>query len=124
MAKILIVDDSKMSRKTLRNILESAGYQISEADDGMAALEQYFLNKPDLVLLDIVMTGIDGWEVLKRLREMDKQVRVIIATADIQNSTHEMTRSEGALGFVNKPFVADVLLRVVSDVLIGGQDDT
>ena len=53
--KILIVDDSALSRRTLRRILESAGYEAVEADDGMAALEMYFLEKPGLVLLDLVM---------------------------------------------------------------------
>src|SRR5689334_6931889 len=123
MAKILIVDDSNLSRRTLRNILETAGHQIVEANDGMVALEQYYLEKPDLVLLDLVMIGMDGMEVLGRLREMDNKARIIIATADIQKSTHEMTKSAGASGFVNKPFSADRLLSAVNSVLMGGQDD-
>jgi len=123
MAKILIVDDSNLSRRTLRSILEPAGHQVVEATDGMAALESYYLEKPDLVLLDLMMIGMDGIEVLGRLREMDNKARVIIATADIQQTTHEMTRTAGASGFVNKPFSADRLLSAVNSVLMGGQDD-
>jgi two-component system, chemotaxis family, chemotaxis protein CheY len=124
MAKILIVDDSNLSRRTLRSILEPAGHLVVEANDGMIALEQYFLEKPDLVLLDLMMIGMGGMEVLERLREMDNKVRIIIATADIQNSTQEMAKTAGASGFVNKPFSSDRLLSAVNTVLKEGQDDT
>ena len=76
--KILIVDDSALSRRTLRRILESAGYEAVEADDGMTALEMYFLEKPGLVLLDLVMKGMYGLDVLVKLREMDQDARVIV----------------------------------------------
>ena len=67
--KVLIVDDSALSRRTLRRILESAGYEVVEADDGMTALEVYFLEKPNLVLLDLVMKGMYGLDVLVKLPE-------------------------------------------------------
>ena len=105
--KILIVDDSALSRRTLRRILESAGYDVVEANEGMAALEAYFLEKPDLVLLDLVMKGMYGLDVLVKLREMDQQARVVVASADIQSSTRKMVDEAGALGFINKPFIAD-----------------
>jgi two-component system chemotaxis response regulator CheY len=117
MAKILIVDDSAMSRRILRGMLESGGHQIVEADDGMVALETFFLEKPDVVFLDLIMKGMFGIEVLKKLKEMDPAARVIIATADIQNSTVAMTRAEGAVGFVTKPFVAQQLLAAVDSAL-------
>src|SRR5678815_4031955 len=88
--KILIVDDSSLSRRTLRRILETAEYEIVEADDGMVALETYFLEKPSLVLLDLVMKGMYGLDVLVKLREMDQQARVVVASADIQSSTRKM----------------------------------
>ena len=69
--KILLVDDSALARRSARHILESAGYEVAEAEDGMAALERYFLEKPDLVLLDLVMKGMNGLDVLTKLREMD-----------------------------------------------------
>jgi two-component system chemotaxis response regulator CheY len=79
MARILIVDDSNMSRRIARSILEGAGYEIVEASDGMAALEQYSLSHPQLVLLDLVMAGMYGIDVLKKLIEMDANAKVIIA---------------------------------------------
>jgi two-component system, chemotaxis family, chemotaxis protein CheY len=118
--KILIVDDSALSRRTLRRILESAGYEAVEADDGMTALEIYFLEKPRLVLLDLVMKGMYGLDVLLKLREMDPQVRVVVASADIQSSTRQMAIDAGALAFINKPFVPEQVIAAVESALAEG----
>jgi two-component system chemotaxis response regulator CheY len=118
--KILIVDDSALSRRTLRRILEPAGYELVEADDGMTALEVYFLEKPNLVLLDLVMKGMYGLDVLVKLREMDPKVRVVVASADIQSSTRTMVDEAGALGFINKPFVAEQVITAVEAALAEG----
>ena len=120
MANILVIDDSAMSRRILRRILESAGHQVREADDGMVALEQYLLDQPDLVLLDMTMRGMHGLDVLSKLREMDPHARVIVATADIQRSTRELVDAAGGSGFVSKPFEAERLLSAVTTVLGGG----
>ena len=122
MAKILIVDDSAMSRRILRGILESGGHHVSEAEDGMVALEKFFLDKPDLVLLDLIMKGMFGMDVLKKIRLMDDKARIIVATADIQSSTRAMTKSEGASGFVTKPFTSEEILSAVQTVLEGRND--
>jgi two-component system chemotaxis response regulator CheY len=118
--KILIVDDSALSRRTLRRILETAGYEVVEAGDGMAALELYFLEKPGLVLLDLVMKGMYGLDVLVKLREMDPKALVVVASADIQSSTRKMVDEAGALGFINKPFVAEPVLAAVEAALAEG----
>jgi two-component system chemotaxis response regulator CheY len=120
MTKILIVDDSGMSRRTLRKILEPAGHEVIEAEEGVVALERYFLDKPDLVLLDLTMGGMYGIDVLTKLREMDSEARVIIASADIQSSTREMIEAGGAIGFIDKPFTSDKVLSVVNKALKGG----
>jgi two-component system chemotaxis response regulator CheY len=122
MAKILIVDDSALSRRTMRRILESDGHSIIEANDGMVALEYYFLEKPDLVLLDLVMNGMQGVEVLEQLLQMDHQVRVIIATADLQTLTQTAVKKAGAVGFINKPFVAPAVLSAVHEALYRNED--
>jgi len=116
-SRILIVDDSSMSRRIVRGILESAGHEVTEAADGMAALEHYSLQKPDLVLLDMVMAGMYGLEVLQKLREIDGQARIIVATADIQHSTREMAEQAGSCGFVSKPIKKEELLSLVKSVL-------
>ena len=111
------MDDSSMSRRIVRGILESAGHEVTEAADGMAALERYSLEKPDLVLLDMVMGGMYGLEVLRKLREIDSQARIIVATADIQTSTREMAEQAGSRGFVTKPIRKEELLSLVNSVL-------
>src|SRR5215210_3337781 len=121
MAKILVVDDSGLSRRTLRKILESAGHAVVEAEDGIVALERYFLDEPDLVLLDLTMTGMYGIDVLNKLKEMDPDARVIVGSADIQNSTLEMVEQGGAKAFINKPFVSEQVLKTVRMVLEGGR---
>jgi two-component system chemotaxis response regulator CheY len=118
--KILIVDDSALSRRTLRRILETGDYEVVEASDGMAALELYFLEKPDLVLLDLVMKGMYGLDVLVKLREMDPKALVVVASADIQSSTRKLVDDAGALGFINKPFVTEPVLASVAAALAEG----
>jgi two-component system chemotaxis response regulator CheY len=115
----MVVDDSAMSRRTLRRILEAAGYGVVEAEEGMAALELYFIEKPDLVFLDLVMKGMYGLDVLAKLREMDAGARVIVASADIQTTTRAMVEEAGARGFINKPFTTENVLGAAEAALRG-----
>lgn len=124
MAKILIVDDSGMSRRSLRRILESAGHDVVEAQDGISALELYFIDKPNLVLLDLTMSGMYGVDVLTKLREMDPAAQVIIASADIQSSTRELVEAGGAQAFIHKPFSVDQVLTAVNAVLKEARNGT
>ena len=120
MAKIIIVDDSNLARRTTRSILANAGHEIIEAEDGLSALERYFLDKPDVVLLDVTMREMDGLEVLQRLRQLDSNARVIIVTADVQSTTREMAEQGGATAFVMKPVSAGPLSAAVEVALKGG----
>ncbi|AWM35596.1 Chemotaxis protein CheY [Gemmata obscuriglobus] len=117
MAKILVVDDSALSRRVSRRILEGAGHSVADVPDGLAALERYALDKPDLVLLDVTMTEMNGLEVLRQLRVMDPGAVVVMATADVQTSTRELADAGGASGFVPKPLAADAVLRAVAAAL-------
>ena len=119
-AKILIVDDSALSRRTLRRILESGGYDVVVANVGMTALETYFLEKPNLVLLDLVMKGMYGLDVLTKLREMDPTALVVVASADIQSSTRKLVDEAGALGFIHKPFVSEQVIAATEAALAEG----
>jgi two-component system chemotaxis response regulator CheY len=118
-ARILVVDDSGLARRRARTILEGAGFEVLEAEDGMAALEHYFVSKPDVVLLDLVMKGMYGLDVLAKLREMDPGVRVIVISADIQTSSRELSSASGATGFLNKPARAEDIVAAVQNA-IGG----
>jgi two-component system, chemotaxis family, chemotaxis protein CheY len=116
-AKVLLVDDSALARRSTRRILEGAGYGVVEAEDGMSALERYFVEKPDAVVLDLVMKGMYGLDVLARLREMDPEARVIVLSADIQSSSRELVHGGGAAGFLNKPVDGPQLLSLLASVL-------
>jgi two-component system chemotaxis response regulator CheY len=118
--KILLVDDSGLARRSARLILESAGYVVAEAYEGLVALERYFLDKPDLVLLDLVMKGMSGLDVLKTLTEMDADARVIVVSADVQDSSRQLVEEGGAAGFLNKPVDRAALLGAVAKALETG----
>jgi two-component system chemotaxis response regulator CheY len=117
--RILVVDDSGLARRGTRRVLEGAGYAVAEAEDGMVALERYFVDKPDLVVLDLVMKGMYGLEVLSKLRELDPGARVIVLSADIQTSSRQMVNDAGAAAFLNKPVTPEDLLNAVSAALQG-----
>ena len=119
MAKVLIVDDSSLSRRISRRILEDGGHTVTEAADGLAALERYAVDRPDIVLLDVTMADINGLEVLDQLRAMDPAARVVMATADVQTSTRTLSEAGGAVGFVLKPLTSGAVLRAVEAALAG-----
>jgi Response regulator containing CheY-like receiver, AAA-type ATPase, and DNA-binding domains len=118
-ARVLIVDDSGLARRTLRQILEQEGCTVDEASDGAQALERYFINRPDVIFLDMVMEGMYGLDVLAKIRELDREARVIVATADIQKSTRDLVQSAGAAALVNKPLNRQQVVQVLSAVLQG-----
>lgn len=114
---ILVVDDSGFARRTLRRMLEENGFRVEEAAGGDEAMKKYQMAQPDVVLLDIVMGGMDGIQVLRELKEMDPKAAVLMATADIQKATKEEAMGAGAAGFVNKPFNPEEVLGEVRRVV-------
>lgn len=119
MASIMIVDDSNYTRRTHRRILESDGHTVHEASSGLGALESYFVQRPDLVLLDLTMEDMSGLEVLQRLRQLAADARVIVISADVQRSTTQLVAESGALRFLGKPVSPDGLLEAVRSALDG-----
>jgi two-component system chemotaxis response regulator CheY len=119
-AKVLLVDDSSLARRSTRRLLENAGYTVVEAEDGLSALERFAIDKPDVVLLDLVMKGMYGLDVLRKLRELDPAARVIVVSADVQTSSHELVQAAGAAGFINKPAAPGQVVQTVEQVLSGG----
>ena len=118
-ARILIVDDSGLARRNTRRILEAAGHEVIEAEDGMTAIEQYFVQKPAVVVLDLVMKGMYGLDVLAKLKEMDPQACVIVVSADVQTSSRDLVAHAGATAFLNKPVQSAELLAAVRNALEG-----
>jgi len=119
--KVLIIDDSALTRRSLRQILESAGCEVVEAEDGLTGLEHYYLEKPEVVMLDLVMRGMYGLDVLQKLRELDADARVVVVSADIQSSSHELAQQAGARAFINKPFDRAEILAALETALAGAR---
>ena len=97
----------------MRKNLEAAQYNVIEADGGIAAIETYYLQRPDVVLLDLTMEDLGGLDVLKRLREINPEARVIVVSADVQASTEGIVRDAGATAFLGKPVAADALYAAI-----------
>jgi CheY-like chemotaxis protein len=104
-ATILVVDDIEANRLTIRELLDSDNYRLIEASDGPTALKLASENPPDLVLLDVMMPGMDGFEVCRRLRA-DKQlaeVPVILMTGYSLSLTAERVEAVGICQLLLKP---------------------
>jgi len=117
--RVLIVDDSALARRNLRQILESANCEVDEAEDGLSALERYFLDKPDVVLLDLVMRGMYGLDVLEKLRQLDPLAKVVVVSADVQTSSQQLVDQAGAKAFITKPFDREEVIDTLKAVLEG-----
>ena len=107
--KILIVDDEERMRRVLVDYLRIKGYDTVEAANGEAALAQFAAEKPDMVLLDVMMPVMDGWETCRRLREQSA-VPVIMLTARGQEEDELTGFSLGADEYIAKPFSLKILL--------------
>lgn len=114
--RILIVDDDQINRGILYEILEDE-YELATAETGEAGLDKMIEFGPDLVLLDIMMPGIDGWETLSRLKEDPdaKTIPVIIFTAREHSRGRQLAREMGAVDYFQKPFEPDELISIVRE---------
>lgn len=117
MAKVLVVDDSSYARRVHRKILESGGHTVVEAASGLGALEAFGLERPDLVVLDLSMEDVGGIEVLRQLREMDGDARVIVVSADVQRSTALELQQAKVSAVLAKPVRNEDLLLCVDSVV-------
>jgi DNA-binding response OmpR family regulator len=116
-ANILIVDDDPDIRLLLRLELSAEGHTIAEAGDGQVALAEVAKGPPDLVLLDIMMPVLDGWEVLRRLDPSAPPVVVVTALASHDQQHLEELLELGAVDVVVKPFDPGWLVALVAEVM-------
>src|ERR1039458_8900292 len=112
---VLVVDDEEQNRSLLRDPLEARGYEIAEAENGLQALEKVAGRPPDVILLDLMMPKMDGFEVCRRLKKDLKtaHIPILIVTALSERKERLMGIEAGANDFLNKPIdMQDVILRV------------
>ena len=118
MANILIIDDSGMSRKKLKTILETGGHAVAgEARDGLEGIEKFKALSPDLVTLDVTMPNMDGLDCLKSLLEIDEEARVVMISALGKGDTMLEALNLGAANYITKPFESDRVLSALQDAL-------
>jgi excisionase family DNA binding protein len=101
---VLVVDDDARLREFMRVNLELEGYTVREAASGEEALQALEDQAPQLVLLDVVMPGIDGWQMLQRMQERHGSIPVIMFSGQVEADSAEDATKRGANGFIGKPF--------------------
>jgi DNA-binding response OmpR family regulator len=119
--KILVVDDDKLVRAAVGRVLEEEGYTVAYAVDGNDALAKLGVDRPDAILLDVMMPGMNGRQFLKALREFDREIPVVVMTA-IHGIDSQPVFALGASDLVRKPFDADELLNKVALALFRARE--
>ncbi len=117
MTQILIVDDEKNIRESLKGILQDEGFQVDSAKDGQSAIAMVQEKRPDLVLLDIWMPGLDGIETLKKMRELHPDLQIIMMSGHATIETAVTATKLGAYDFVEKPLSLEKLLVCIHNAL-------
>lgn len=116
---VLVVDDEEMTRDLLRLMLKGTGFKIDEAEDGYSALEKIAAQKPDIVILDVMMPGMDGLTVCRTLRSQPQTIDlpVIMLSAKTTPTAIQDGLDAGANKYLTKPVGFKELLNNIQDVL-------
>ena len=122
MPKILVIDDDPSIRSLVSDVLEIEGYEVETAEDGFAGLRAIEAQRPDCVVLDVMMPGLDGHGVLQRIRSADggPDLPVVMLTAAADDAQAWRAWTEGVDYFLAKPFDPDELLRYLDYLFTGG----
>ena len=116
---ILVVDDYQDAREMYAEYLQFSGFRVAEAKNGNEAVEQAFALKPDLILMDLSLPGMDGWEATRRLKadEATKHIPIVALTGHALAGASEGARKAGCDSFVTKPCLPDDLVVEVRRML-------
>jgi CheY-like chemotaxis protein len=119
MKKVLVADDRETGRELVRAVLENSGHQVFEASDGQEAVEQACQLHPDLIILDIHMPGLDGFQVIEKLRRVQEfaAIPIIALTASAMMGDRERAMAAGFTGYITKPIRLDALRTEVERLL-------
>ena len=114
-ARVLVIDDEKLLMKSTCIALNHYGFEAGGALDGEKGLEAAAALHPDIILLDIMMPGMDGWQVLEKLKQQEttRHIPVVIFTAKEYSNGVSLAETRGAVGYIAKPFDLDELVAVL-----------
>jgi two-component system alkaline phosphatase synthesis response regulator PhoP len=117
--KIMVVDDEPYIARVIKFKLEQEGYTVISANDGQSGLQKIKEEKPDMVLLDVMMPGLSGYEVCQKIREDAELagIPVVILTAKGQERDREQGLTMGASDYITKPFSPNRLLELVKSMI-------
>jgi two-component system, cell cycle response regulator DivK len=117
--RILVVEDQEDNRQILRDLLANAGYEMIEAGDGEQAVAAANEHRPDLILMDIQLPELDGYEATRRIKANPalKHIPVIAVTSYALAGDEEKTRAAGCDGYIAKPFSPRKLLNTIKELL-------
>ncbi|MFH1790810.1 MAG: response regulator [Candidatus Omnitrophota bacterium] len=117
--KILIIEDEIDQIMVLKTRLEANGYKVISATNGHDGLKTVEKERPNLILLDIVMPGLNGYEVCKRLKSDDayKKIPIVIVSASGEKQLEEKCNRVGVDGIIQKPYESESMLRMMKDLL-------
>ncbi len=117
--KLLIIDDEKEFVETMAERLRTKGYDIISAFDGASGLEKAHTAMPDLIMLDVMMPEMSGFDVCEKLKvdEKYKNIPIIMLTAKFQPADIEFSKALGADAYITKPFELEVLLDMIRKLL-------
>jgi two-component system, cell cycle response regulator DivK len=120
---ILVVDDSEDMRDLIQRLLERAGYRVVVAEDGQASLTQAKRHHPDLILMDLSLPDMDGWEAVRHLRKMPefRTTPIIAVTAHVSPQEEERAMAAGCTAHLGKPFDTRALLQSIARLLKDGR---
>ena len=116
--KVLIVDDSPVDLQHLKGIVENAGYQVITASNGAEAQEKARTYRPDVILMDVVMDGMDGFEACRNITTDNdtSKIPVYFVTSKNQKADRVWGELQGGKGMITKPYTPDQIIKAIADV--------
>ncbi|RYM02932.1 response regulator [Sporolactobacillus sp. THM7-7] len=118
MVKILIVDDSKFAQKVTASLIERSldDVRFDFASDGEEGVNKFRSGHPDFLIVDLLMPKLRGQDLIKKVKEMDRQAKIIVVSADVQTRVEDEVSKMGVLSFINKP-LNEEKVKEIADII-------
>ena len=115
-SRVLLVEDDTETAAELKNILEKHGYRVDVANDAGLAQSRFAMNKPDFIILDLILPGQSGFEFCDRIKQIEKTVPILILSVIDMEDSRRLAKKVGADGYLTKPVDPDELIKTVSRI--------